>query len=232
MILLALEPVESNLSLKFNAFDKNISEIEPVYYASRLIHDQEPHDRAWDYSLEEVYFIGIMDFVFSDSDKAKYRHYIRLAYENGKVFYKKLEFIFIEIPKFVKNLQGLDTGIDKWVYILKNLHSLNNVPEVLYNGVFKKLFDMARVTNLSKEEYRKYEDDMMALWDEYAIKETLLKEGREEGIEKGIKKGRREAQTQIIKNLLSVQKFTIEEIANFAHVSEPFVRKIKKELKK
>ncbi|MGH2642462.1 MAG: hypothetical protein ACRDE2_00815 [Chitinophagaceae bacterium] len=91
---------------------------------------------------------------------------------------------------------------------------------------------MARVTNLSREEYRQYEDYMMSLWDEYAIKKALLKEGREEGIEKGIEKGRKEAKAQVIKKLLSAKKFTTSEIANFASVSESFVRRVKKGMKK
>lgn len=75
-----------------------------------------------------------------------------------------------------------------------------------------------------KEACREYENYLMAEWGEYAIKKALLKEG--------IEKGKREMQTQVARNLLSAKKFTIEEIANFASVSEPFVRRIKKEMKK
>lgn len=58
-----------------------------VFYSSGLIHDQAPQGGAWDYSLKEVYFIGLMDFVLEDSDQLEYLHWVRLAYENqGKNF--------------------------------------------------------------------------------------------------------------------------------------------------
>lgn len=45
-----------------------------VYYSSRLIHDQAPQGGSWDYSLKEVYFIGLMDFALEDSDKEEFLH--------------------------------------------------------------------------------------------------------------------------------------------------------------
>jgi predicted transposase/invertase (TIGR01784 family) len=75
-----------------------------IYYCSRLIHDQAPGGENWDYSLKEVYFIGIMDSVLEDSDNRECVHHIHLTYQkSGKEFYKKLRFIFIEIPKFTKS---------------------------------------------------------------------------------------------------------------------------------
>ncbi|MGH2643067.1 MAG: Rpn family recombination-promoting nuclease/putative transposase, partial [Chitinophagaceae bacterium] len=51
-----------------------------IFYASRLISNQAPQNGSWDYSLKEVYFIGIMDFVLEDSDKDKYLHWVSLSY--------------------------------------------------------------------------------------------------------------------------------------------------------
>jgi len=60
--------------------------------------------------------------------------------------------------------------------------------------------------------------------DTMGIMETIKKLDFEEGIEKG--------KTEVVSNLLDTGKFTVSEIANFANVSEAFVRTIKKELKK
>jgi len=65
-----------------------------VYYCSRLIHDQAPKGKDWDYSLKEVYFIGIMDSVLEDSALSECIHYVHLSYEKtGRKFYKKLSLI-------------------------------------------------------------------------------------------------------------------------------------------
>lgn len=226
-----------------------------VYYCSRLIHDQAPKGKDWDYSLKEVYFIGIMDSVLEDSSPAECLHYVRLAYEKtGRDFYKKLGLIFIEIPKFTKTDKELKTGVDKWLFVLKNMSRLKKVPVILNTRIFSKLFNIAAVSNLTKEDYMKYEKDLMASWDEYAIKKTIehdrqmareqgreegreegREKGREEGREKGREEGREEAiglkNYEFVKNLLLANEFSIVKIASFANVSEAFVRKVKKQLK-
>jgi hypothetical protein len=49
-----------------------------VYYCSRLIHDQAAKGGKWDYSLKEVYFIGLMDFSLEDSVPVEYIHHVPL----------------------------------------------------------------------------------------------------------------------------------------------------------
>jgi predicted transposase/invertase (TIGR01784 family) len=210
-----------------------------VYYASRLIHDQAPQGSNWDYSLKEVYFIGVMDSVLDDSDPKEYLHYVKLGYEkSGKDFYKKLGFIFIEIPKFTKTEKELKTGVDKWLYILKNLSRLQKIPVILNTRIFLKLFAIAAVSNLTKEEYMKYEKNLMASWDAYAIKKTIehdrqaaMEEGMEKGMEKGMEEGMEKKSYEVVENLLSAGGFSISKIANLANVTESFVRKVKKRLR-
>lgn len=197
-----------------------------VYYCSRMIHDQAPKGGKWDYSLKEVYFIGLMDFALEDSAPDECIHRVHLSYEkSGKGFYKKLGLIFIEIPKFTKTEKELKTGVDKWLFVLKNMSRLKKIPVILNTRIFSKLFNIAAVSNLTKEDYMKYEKDLMASWDEYAIKKTI-EHDRQVALQEGMEKGKAE----VVKNLLIAGKFSISEIANFANVTEAFVRKVKKEL--
>ncbi|UFH54262.1 hypothetical protein [Spirosoma sp. KNUC1025] len=52
-------------------------------------------------------------------------------------------------------------------------------------------------------------------------------EALEEGLEKGLEKGAAQKSIEVIKKLLLAEKFTDAEIANFASVTEEFVRKVK-----
>ncbi|TAN02226.1 MAG: hypothetical protein EPN39_00190 [Chitinophagaceae bacterium] len=70
--------------------------------------------------------------------------------------------------------------------------------------------------------------ELRAEWDDYAIKQTLVRKGREEGREEEREKRNRE----FVKNFLSTGRFTISEIAAYTGISEAHVLKIKKELKK
>ncbi|WP_257668551.1 Rpn family recombination-promoting nuclease/putative transposase [Parapedobacter tibetensis] len=65
-------------------------------------------------------------------------------------------------------------------------------------------------------------DKVMSTYD------LLIEKGRKEGIEKGAE----QKSYEVISNLLATGKFTISEIANFATVSEDFVKKVCAELKK
>ena len=77
----------------------------------------------------------------------------------------------------------------------------------------------------------RYEKNLMNQWDQYALLKAERERGIEEGIEKGIEKGSEEKSFEFVKNLLASNKFSIPEIANFADVSESFVRRVKKEIK-
>ena len=58
-------------------------------------------------------------------DKEEIRHHVQLCdTATHKVFYDKLEFIYVEIAKFDKTLEELETLYDKWLYALKNLYKL------------------------------------------------------------------------------------------------------------
>jgi predicted transposase/invertase (TIGR01784 family) len=197
-----------------------------VYYTSRLIHDQEPKGKKeWNYLLKEVYFIGLMDSVLDDSDKNEYVHPVSLIYEKtGNQFYNKLGFIFIEVPKFKKSENELKTGIDKWLFILKNLSQMQKIPVILNTRIFTRLFNIAAVANLTKEDFMKYEKDLMASWDEYAIKETLIEEGMEKGIEKGIEK--------IVRNLLLSGKLSVDQISDLAGVPHAYVERLERRINK
>lgn len=75
-----------------------------VYYSIFPIREQAKR-ADWDYELKAVYTIAILDFVF-DSDKndpEKFRYDVKLSeIETKKVFYDKLTFIYLEMPKFNK----------------------------------------------------------------------------------------------------------------------------------
>ena len=71
------------------------------------------------------------------------------------------------------------------MYILKNLHHLEEIPEKLRDRIFIKLFDQAEVANLTKEEMRAYDESQKVYWDNYAVMETAKKMAAQEGRQEG-----------------------------------------------
>lgn len=226
--LLCTGPDGEQFIIEVQRFNQQFFRDRAVYYGSRLINDQAPKGGNWNYSLKEVYFIGLMGFSFDGSDEEEYLHPVLLTYANtGKVFYEKLQYFFIEIPKFKKTEKQLKSRLDKWIFVLKNLGRLEKIPVILKNSIFLKLFKEAAVSNLTKEELMKYEEDLMAAWDEYAIKETQEKEKKAM-----LEKGREEGKAEVVRNLITKMSMANEQAADIAGVSVDFVKKVRRKLKK
>ena len=169
-----------------------------VYYSSFPIRSQAIKGN-WNYKLKAVYTIGILDFVFDEDkdDKEYYHHVVKLMDVNTKeVFYDKLTYIYLEMPKFQKTEDELETMADKWLYALKNLSRLLERPAALQERIFKKFFDVAEIGNLSKEEYAKYFESEKVYYDnDGAIRTAEAKgiaKGRAEGRAEGIDETNRE----------------------------------------
>jgi hypothetical protein len=75
-----------------------------IFYASFPIQEQAPKGKDWDYYLKAVYTIGILNFSFPDqSNRERYLREIQLLdKQTFEVFYDKLTFISLEMPKFRK----------------------------------------------------------------------------------------------------------------------------------
>ncbi|QHT71818.1 Rpn family recombination-promoting nuclease/putative transposase [Rhodocytophaga rosea] len=162
-----------------------------IFYASFPIQEQAPKGKDWDYYLNAVYTIGILNFSFPDkSSKERYLREVQLLDDQTfEIFYDKLAFIYLEMPKFRKSEAELVTHLDKWMYVLKNLPKLQVRPAKLQEKVFEKLFSEAEIAKLTPEDMRTYEESLKTYRDNYIVLETARKEGKQEGIDEGIEKG-------------------------------------------
>lgn len=174
-----------------------------VYYSTFPIREQAKRG-DWDYRLESVYTVGILNFVFDEDKNSKdyFHHEVKLMDVNTKkVFYDKLTFIYLELPKFTKTEHELETLFEKWVFVLKNLSRLLERPAALQERVFNRLFEAASITRFTPKQLREYEDSVKAYRDIVNAVNTARKEGHEEGLEKGLEKGHEEERIGIAQKL-------------------------------
>jgi predicted transposase/invertase (TIGR01784 family) len=171
---------------------KNFKE-RALFYTSRLISEQAPSGNrsGWNYNLTKVYLIAILeDLTLDELPTNNYLYDICLCNpETGKVFYDKLGYTYIELAKFVKGEDELDTALEEWLYALKHLSRLDKIPVYLRKPIFEKLFKIAEYTNLSKEEKMLYDSSLKRKWDKQALMEGAIEEGMKQGIEQGIQQG-------------------------------------------
>jgi predicted transposase/invertase (TIGR01784 family) len=162
-----------------------------IYYASFPIQDQaEKGD--WNYKLAPIYTIGILDFVFDeDKNDDTLLHIVELKDQDCQVFYEKLKFIYLELPKFKKTIDQLSSHFDKWLFLLKYLPDLDEPPLPLQENVFMQLFEVAQITSFSQDERDAYENSLKYYRDMKGVIETAREEGREAGREEGREEGKR-----------------------------------------
>jgi len=164
-------------------------------------------------------------------------HTIQLKDHKNKVFYDKLTYIYLELPKFNKSESELETNFDKWLYVLKRLPDLEKRPVALKEKVFQKLFEAAELAKFSKKEWEQYENSLKYYRDLKNVIDTAQDEGLKKGFEKGIEKGMEQGIKQGIEKGIEKAKFemaiemlkegeAIHKISKYTGLTEHQVRAI------
>ena len=142
--------------------------------------------------------------------------------------------VYIQLPAFKKEAEQCETGFDKWIYILKNMEAIREIPfKEMNDAVFARLAEVSKVAALSEDERIRYDRDLKWARDYHAEMKYAKQVGIEEGIEKGIKEGRAEGraegrteafkeivrklkeQNMTIDQIMTLTSFSKEEIGNF-----------------
>ena len=165
-----------------------------VFYSTFPIQNQGKKG-IWNFKLKGVYTIGILDFVFPNHEypQDSLRHEVKLVDVDDKhVFYDKLTFLYLEMPKFTKGEEELKTLYDKWLFVLHNLSRLMKRPATLQERIFTRLFEQAEIARYTPEERQDYEDSLKV----YRDMKNVLDTAELRGLEKGRKEGRREGRKE------------------------------------
>ena len=157
----------------------------------KALAEEAKGNRPWDFSLDGVFFLGILNFKYEDDEMTEHRYRL-LEATSKKLMTDKLEFVFVEVEKFDKGEDELETDLDKWLYLLKNMSNLLERPERLRDRIFTKLFDVAELAQLDDKDRTNYIKSMNTERDTYNQIEYARETGREEGREEGHKVGKEE----------------------------------------
>ena len=182
-----------------------------IYYTSFPIQEQSKKG-DWDYRLTKIYFIGILEFSFDDlrlkknREDTKYLSKVQLYdCEEKEVFYDKLTYYYLEMPKFRKSEEELSTHLDYWLYYLNNLADITKIPEKLkQDELLEEAFGVAEFLALDKDKQFAYQQDLKARWDNRACLDFAKETGMEEGIKEGMEKGEKKKALEIAKSLLDI----------------------------
>ena len=195
-----------------DGFDKRVQYYTAKQYSSQInIGEDYP-------KLNQVIFIGILDFSFFEGTDYLTRHLI-INQNTGRQDLKDLEFNFIELEKFNKDLDETDTLIDKWIYFIKNASNLDVVPMNVMDEGLKLAYEDADKHAWTKDELMAYD---------YA---SMRKQDERGKFTKAFKKGGLEKQIEIAKKMIFANE-PIEKIELFTELPKATIEKLINELKK
>ena len=193
-----------------------------VFYSTFPIREQAQRGQ-WDFELNAVYTVGILDFVFDeDKDNPEYfHHHANVETRRKKVFFDKLTYIYLEMPKFTKTEEELETHFDKWLYVLKNLPLLQERPKRIQERVFQRLFEAAEIAQFNPMEREAYEESIKV----YRDLKNVIDTGREEGREQGREEGRLERAREVARRMKAAGEPTAK-IIDYTGLSDEQIRQL------
>ena len=179
----------------------------------------------WDFNLKPVTVVAILNFQFDHTEgwpEGRYHSSYRLREDcTGEIMTDVLRYVFLELGRFRKHLWELETTFDKWMYLLKHMHEMVEIPQIFQAPPFKRLFILSEINTFTAEEYNEYQKSITRMSDYYNIIDSAEKRAREEGREEGEKM----RAIQIAKNLLSLS-MDVETVAKATGLTVEEIEKI------
>lgn len=187
-----------------------------IYYSTFPIREQAERGE-WSFSLKAVYCVGILDFTFDDYEHEPERgevvHTIKLKNQNGKTFYDKLTYIYLEMPNFKLDEAEIKTRLDQWLYFIKHLEDFQTIPAIFSDEVFNKAFEKAEIANFKQAELDSYEYSLKIYRDLKGVIDTAFDEGELKGVLKVAKALKEEGiSMEIIKSATGLSESEIERL--------------------
>ena len=196
-----------------------------VFYVSQAIARQGVKG-DWDFDFHAVYFVAFMNFTLDGLKEFRTdAHLCKTSTEEREILSDKMKFVYLQLPLFTKTEDECKTNFDRWIFIFKNMATLEYIPWAAKDTIFSQLGRFAQIANLSEPQRRKYDKDLKIYRDninvlDYAIKSGIekgRKEGEKIGIEKGIEKGRTEQLVESIKKFIS-KGFDFDEVVKILEI--------------
>ncbi len=158
-----------------------------LYYTSKAYINQLEKGENYPI-LRPVIYIGIVDFKIFDGGNYLTRHLI-LNTSTLKQELKDFEFNFIELPKFKKSEDEVESIIEKWVHFIKNAHSLEMVPKCADFAEIKEAYEIANKSTWNKEDFEVYEYWQIRRQIEKGAAEYMIEKAVEKALVEGERKG-------------------------------------------
>ena len=170
-----------------------------IYYASQAIAQQGEKGLEWEYKIHAVYLVAMLNFSLPDIGTTFRTDVALMDMKSKELFSEKMRMIYLQLPYFKKEAETCENDFERWIYVLKHMETLNRLPWMAQNSVFKRLAQIADISSLTKEERIKYDKSIKQYRDALSVYEGARLSGRAEGRVEGRVEGRAEGRAEGLK---------------------------------
>ena len=211
--------------------------MERAIFYSALTVAHEAERGAWNYHLHPVFFLGFLNFDIrhldpARADPSRFIHKFSLREdETHEQMSPALRFAFLEVARFDKQKDACLSFEDRFLYMMKNLPTFAEKPELWDDPYFLEMMNEAEFANMTTEQRIAYAQAMKNKWDyqntiNYARKEGREEgraEGRAEGKAEGILEGKKEQSRETARQMLA-EGLPVELVARCTKLTEEEIR--------
>lgn len=209
--------------IKMQLMTKKNYKAHAQYYTALGISQQLSSGGKYN-KLVPVIFVGILDFELLETFNYL-SHYQITDTQNSQSKLELSEFFFIELKKFNKPLDSLETILDKWIYFLKNALALQIIPPIFKEPALKEAFGVLAQSNWSRAELEAHDRYLDSIRSSASQLDTAKEKGIEIGLEKGREEGKLEEKIDLAKKMLT--RFDIATITEMTGLSKEIIEKLK-----
>src|SRR5574344_405472 len=118
-----------------------------LYYACKL-YSRSGKKGRWDYSVKGIISINLLNFELSEEPNFRSDYEIlNRDYPERKI--EKLKLIFLQIPRISDNFENCVSELEQWIYLLKNITTMEYKSIGALKEEFQKLLDLAKASALT-----------------------------------------------------------------------------------
>jgi predicted transposase/invertase (TIGR01784 family) len=176
--------------LNHKGFEKRVLYNMAKNYSTQLKKNEDYH------LLNPVIALSIVDFIMFENSKKIISNFKLLEKDEFIKYSDDIELVFVELPKFKKQLNELKNVVDKWIYFIKNAGLLNTIPKEFTPQITRALKSVDEASfsedeleiQHKRKEFIYIQKNSLELANEQGL-ESGMKKGLQKGLEKGLEQG-------------------------------------------
>ena len=145
------------------------------------------------YDLPPVVGVYLMNFHLENDNPRMVRDVMLTdTLNNNRVFTDRMRMFFIELPAVPTLAEDCKTGLEYWIYVLRNMENLKKIPFTDEKPLFEQLEEKARFYSLTPEEQELYD----AIYDKHWVYDATIRYVEDEAKRNGHAAGRAEGRAE------------------------------------